>query len=169
MSKKITFIVYGNIIPKMRPRATTGGGFTRVYTPSKQKMNENLIADAYFREVEKTNFEGFGESPVKLEVLIHDEVPKSFSKKKRQLALDGKLLPVTHNGDLDNRLKTICDGLNHTNCWKDDCYVAKIIAERIYDEKDYAEITISEYSQRENSTNETIIENININDDEMVF
>lgn len=147
--KSIKFIVNGVIRPKTRPRASRAGGFIKMYTPTIQASNENWIALCYQREAEVIGFKGFGDSSVKLEVTIHEAIPKSFSKKRRALALEGKELPVTHNGDLDNRLKTICDGLNHTNVWIDDSYVAKIIAERIYDVKNYAEITITEYLERE--------------------
>lgn len=165
--KRIYFKIYGNIKPKERPKFTTINGYGRAYTSKKQSMSETLVADSYIREAEKHDFCGFGENPVEMELVFHEPIPTSASKKKKLQMLSGKIVPTKHNGDLDNRIKTICDGLNHANVWKDDCVVVSIKAKRMYDESEYAEVTLSEYQPKDETYNESVTRNIPESDEEL--
>lgn len=145
--KQISFRIWGEVRPKERPRASAYGGFARIYTTKRQHNNENWIAMEYQKKAEHDNFEGFGELPVILTVIFHEAIPSSTSKKKKRMMIDREIVPTKHTGDLDNRLKTLLDGLNHTNAWKDDCVVVEIHASRVYDDKVFTDVTLTEYQK----------------------
>lgn len=111
----VEFVVPGKPQGKGRPRGTTIAGQVRLYTPSKTKEYEALVA-----EVAQVAMRGrcLIESPVLIELQIYHEVPASWPKRKRAQALQG-LLPATCLPDADNVLKAICDGCNGI-VWKDD-------------------------------------------------
>ena len=59
-------------------------------------------------------------------------IPKSYSKKKREQALNREIFPT--RADIDNYIKSVLDGLNGV-CWEDDRYIYSITAEKIFAEK----------------------------------
>ena len=67
------------------------------------------------------------------------EVPKSYSKKKRIEALEGKIRPT--KADIDNYIKSVLDGLNG-RAFKDDRYVYAVLAEKEYAEEASIEVSI---------------------------
>ena len=67
------------------------------------------------------------------------EVPKSYSKKKRIEALEGKIRPT--KADIDNYIKSVLDGLNK-KAFKDDRYVYAVLAEKEYSEEAGIEVSI---------------------------
>lgn len=109
----IEFTVPGRPFGKERPRAVgRGNGRARIYTPSK-----TLEEEARVREIAKEAMAGaplYGiplTGPCRVEVLSIFEIPKSWSKKKRAAALEGRVLH-TSSPDADNVLKLIKDALN---------------------------------------------------------
>ena len=97
-------IVEGKFVGKQRPRI---GRYGNVYTPQKTKDYEELIRQEYIRN--------FGErrtnAPVSIEIIAYFEIPKSWSKKKKEQACLGIIKPTT-KPDIDNITKTILDALN---------------------------------------------------------
>jgi len=70
------------------------------------------------------------ENPLELTVSFNIGVPKSWSKKKREKALSGDLLPAS-KPDLDNLLKLLLDAMNGL-VYHDDALVCKVTATKQY-------------------------------------
>lgn len=118
---EISIIIPGKPVPKGRPRFTGKNG--KVYTPQKTLQYENLVRESY-----GDNYY-FGEEFIEIKIIAKFSIPQSYSKRKKKEALEGKLRPT--KCDLDNIVKSITDGLNG-KAFKDDRYIVKIVAEKIY-------------------------------------
>ncbi len=107
---KVIFTVPGE--PQGKARARTCGGHT--YTPEKTVLYENLIKTEYARQCGNLKFATLSDGtaqPVAVRIEAVYGIPKSYSKKKRERALNGELAP-TKKPDADNIAKVVCDALN---------------------------------------------------------
>ena len=104
----ITFSIPGEPVAKGRAKVTTIGGHARMYTPAKTERYEAKVA-MFARDAmgDRNLFDG----PVALDLTLYMAVPASWSKKKRDLALSGALIPTT-KPDCSNVLKSVEDGMN---------------------------------------------------------
>lgn len=118
------FEIQGEPMGKQRPKFSRAGKFVRTYTPAKTVNYEQWVKLCY----KQAGGEHLGTGPIEIVVEVNYKIPKSFSKKKRQQALDRIIVP-TVKPDCDNVLKIICDSLNgiayeddkqivHANVWK---------------------------------------------------
>ena len=73
---------------------------------------------------------------------VYRQVPKSWNKKKRQLALDGTIRPTTRP-DTDNYIKGALDALNGV-VYADDSAAVDIIGQKFYSDNPRMEIVIVE-------------------------
>lgn len=134
----LKFIVPGQPTGKGRPRFSRISG--RAYTPKKTAMYENLFLTAFtelYPDWEPT------EKPVLLTMHAYYAVPKSFSRKKHEMAVNESMINrvvPTKKPDLDNIIKCI-DGLNGI-AWKDDSQVVNIVATKEYAEMPRLEVRI---------------------------
>lgn len=128
--RPITLVVEGEPQGKGRPRATSRGGFVSMYTPSKTKDYEKVIAaEAKASMAGRPMITG----PVSVEMEMYHSVRKSWPKKKKELARLGKIAP-TIKVDVDNCLKVFCDALNGL-MWIDDVQVVNVtISKRFADD-----------------------------------
>ena len=120
----VKFIVPGKPVPKGRPRFSKKTG--RTYTPNDTSKYEKLVRECY-----GDNY-FFDTEYIKITVIAKFEIPQSYSKKKKQEALAGKIFPT--KCDLDNIVKSITDGLNGI-AFKDDRYIIRLEAEKIFAEE----------------------------------
>ena len=127
---RVDFTIHTAPVSKQRPRLGKGGC---VYTPSKTKVFENIVALSY------GNRPSFDDKYIRIRLKFKFEVPKSYSKKRRLEALEGKIRPT--KADIDNYIKAVLDGLNK-KAWKDDRYIIGILAEKEYSEKSCIEVSI---------------------------
>ena len=127
---KVKFIIDTKPVPKARPRLGRGG---RVFTPQTTLAFENTCALSY------GNRHNFGKDPISIKITFNFEVPKSYTKKKQQDALNGILRPSRN--DIDNLVKSVLDGLNGI-AWEDDRYICQLKAEKKYNTKDFIEVEI---------------------------
>ena len=127
---RVDFTIHTAPVSKQRPRLGKGG---RVYTPSKTKVFENIVALSY------GNRPSFDDKYIRIRLKFKFEVPKSYTKKKRLEAIEGKIRPT--KADIDNYIKAVLDGLNK-KAWKDDRYIIGILAEKEYSEKSCIEVSI---------------------------
>ena len=127
---RVDFTIHTAPVSKQRPRLGKGGC---VYTPSKTKVFENIVALSY------GNRPNFNDKYIRIRLKFKFEVPKSYSKKKRLEAIEGKIRPT--KADIDNYIKAVLDGLNK-KAWKDDRYIIGILAEKEYSEKSCIEVSI---------------------------
>jgi len=131
----ITIELDGDIVAKGRPRFTTVNGYPRTYTPKKTENFETYVA-MMTKQVIKQPLE----QPVGVDIIVKKRPPKSWSKKKKRQAVEGKVAP-TAKPDLDNYGKSIIDGMNNV-AFKDDSYITELNQQKIYADKDGAEIHI---------------------------
>lgn len=122
----VTFTVEGAPVAKGRPRMV-GGKFPRAYTPAKTRVYENLIRLEAAAAME-------GRDPIEgailLSVTAYMPMPASFSKKKRQDAIDGLVVPAVRP-DIDNIGKAAMDACNGI-LFRDDGQVCDLILRKRY-------------------------------------
>ena len=116
------FEILGKPQGKARPRIGKFG----VYTPQKTVLYEKTVKDTFKKQF--PDFEPFtGEIKVCINAVF--EVPKSYSKKKREELLRGA--GYTHKPDVDNISKIILDSLNGL-AYKDDSQVTCLLVFKEY-------------------------------------
>lgn len=132
----INLTIPGQPQGKGRPRL---GKYT-TYTPDKTRNYE-----AYIQWLFVDSYKGFKPllGTFKIEVVCYYQIPKNFSKKKREAIRNGSLRPTT-KPDVDNCLKLILDSLNSL-CYKDDKQCVEATVKKYYTEDmPRTEITIEE-------------------------
>lgn len=128
---KVDFTIPSSPVPKSRPRFNKNTG--RAFTDDKTRIFENIVSLAYGAR------HYFDDSYIRIRMKFKFEVPKSYSKKKRIEALEGKIRPT--KADIDNYIKSVLDGLNG-KAFKDDRYIYAILAEKEYSEEASIEVSI---------------------------
>jgi Holliday junction resolvase RusA-like endonuclease len=135
-------ILTGDPVPAGRPRfrsihTRSGGSFVSAYTPAHTRKYQDALrfqAQAAMEDAAPYDV------PLSVTLRVYLPVPRSFSFKKRQLALDGALRPITRP-DLDNYIKQL-DALNGV-VWKDDSQIVVIRALKLYSDRPCVEIDIT--------------------------
>jgi Holliday junction resolvase RusA-like endonuclease len=120
------FVVYGKPVAKGRPRFSSRGGFVRSYSPESTVNYENLVKLSFDTCEEKEKLEG----QLGALLLVYCPIPKSTSKKNKELMLNGDIRPTT-KPDLDNIAKAILDALNG-RAFDDDKQVVSLTVEKFY-------------------------------------
>ncbi len=87
----------------------TGKSFTK--SDEKTVMNENFIKLLAQQAMVEQRFKYTNQGAYEVRICVYFEIPKSFSKKKRELIKQGELRP-TRTPDWDNTGKLIGDALN---------------------------------------------------------
>ena len=129
---RVYFIVPGPCVAKPRPRFSSKTG--RVYTPNNGHKYEKLVRECY------GDNKSFEDKFIKIKIIFWFEIPKSYSKQKRQDCAEGFIRPS--RADIDNYIKSVLDGLNKV-AYADDRYIYKIEAEKRYTEHEArTEVTI---------------------------
>lgn len=133
-----SFIIFGNPVAKGRPRVGKFG----TYTPEKTVNYENLVKMSYIEAYSK---EPLLENDLEVTINFYFSIPKSTSKKKRELMLNGKIM---HNKrpDIDNCIKSITDALNEI-AYKDDNQIVKIQASKYYSDEPKTVVFIEEIGE----------------------
>lgn len=116
--------------------------------------NENWIRMEYLKTAEALKFEGFGSDPVCIDISVCRKMPKSFTKKKIDLARQGKLFPTT-KPDIDNIVKTILDALNGI-AFDDDSQIVRIRATKTYYKEDCTIVSMTNWTDDIDNPFETI-------------
>ena len=124
-----TFDIVGEPQGKGRPRFSTRGGFVKTYTPEKTASYENFVKLCYLNKYKGQKLDG----EIVAEIIAYFPIPKSFSKKKRAEAIQGKIKP-TKKPDTDNIAKTILDSLNGI-AFEDDKQVVALLVKKLYGEE----------------------------------
>lgn len=128
-------IVEGKIKGKDRPRFFRGHAVTSAAT----REYEKLVKDSYIMQDGRLL-----ETPVKISITIFHKVPKSASKKDKQLIRDGIKQPIK-KPDIDNVAKIILDSLNGV-AFRDDAQVIKLSLVKKYTESiERVEFEVKEY------------------------
>lgn len=77
-----------------------------------------------------------------MRILAFYSIPKSASKKKRTLMVEGKIRP-TKKPDMDNVMKMIADSLNQV-AYRDDTQIVDAQVRKFYSEQPRIEVSISQ-------------------------
>ncbi|MFK3741419.1 RusA family crossover junction endodeoxyribonuclease [Massilia sp. TN1-12] len=135
----IEFIVPGQPVAKGRPRFARRGKGVVAYTPAKTAAYEALV-----REAATVAMSGRppAAGPLKLVLSLTLQVPLTWSKKRRALAIDGHIR-ATKKPDADNVLKGLKDGCNGI-VWIDDAQVVCIELTKAYGSQPHAAVRILE-------------------------
>ena len=139
MTASVYFVVTGKPVGKGRPRASTRGGFVRMYTDAKTLGYEAAIADEAARAM--SGAEPF-ETPMQMQVSCYYPIPKSWPKKIKQEAIDEERFPNV-KPDLDNVVKAVLDALNGV-VYLDDAQVVNLVATKRYATEPRVEVYIFE-------------------------
>jgi Holliday junction resolvase RusA-like endonuclease len=139
MTFQVMFSVYGEPVPKGRPRFSTRGKFVQTYTPQKTRT--------YEAEVAMMAKAAMGASkPLKggLDVYIHLSfpIPASYSKKRAQDCLN-EAIKHTKKPDADNCAKSIIDGMAGI-VFDNDSQIVSLHIHKTYGEIAKAEILVRE-------------------------
>lgn len=125
------FTIPGEPTGKARPVVTKFGA----HTPEKTVLYENLVKTLYPG--------GFFHEYLEVEIYAYFKIPKSAPKKKRELMLQGYILP-DKKPDCDNIAKIILDALNGI-AYSDDKQVVKMSVMKMYSEEPRAEVVLRDY------------------------
>lgn len=126
-------------VAKGRPKFTRQGF---AYTPKKTRDYEKLVKTIALQHRPKELWLG----PLFLSASFHCPIPESFSKKKKQLAIEGKLRPASRP-DLSNYVKAVEDALNGV-IYKDDSQIVDESLEKLYSSHPRVEIYIEEIDEK---------------------
>jgi Holliday junction resolvase RusA-like endonuclease len=125
----VEFFVPGEPVGKGRPRVGKVGQHARLFTPAKTVNYEGLIAHAGSQAMQAR---ALIDGPVLVEMHMGLSIPQSMSKKRKALAVAGRVFP-TKKPDMDNVIKAIFDGLNGV-VWVDDVQVVDTMVRKRYAE-----------------------------------
>ena len=128
------FWVPGKPFGKQRPRVCNGHAFT----PQETVDYENLVR-LCFRKKYPQHIPADGQYMVCIIAIF--PIPKSWSKKKRELALKCEILPG--KPDWDNIGKIICDALNGVLYEDDACVYGGCVFKR-YGEREGVDVTVAQ-------------------------
>ena len=126
---------------KKRPKFSTIHGYAQAVKAKEDVIYENLVKVS-FQQAKTVDYDLFNK-PIKMKITAFFAVLKSFSKKKIEQALQGKIFPVT-KPDVDNIAKIICDALNDV-AYKDDTQIVELTIVKKYAMEPKVEITLEEY------------------------
>lgn len=134
MNKPISITVYGNAVPKGRPRVALRGKHPVVYTPTKTREWEQLIKLAAAGKVKELMT-----GPIELDVEFYLPRPKS---------LPNRITYHTKRPDLDNLIKAVMDALNGV-VWRDDSQVVEKHVYKYYACSERPHVTIDILEMKE--------------------
>ncbi len=133
----ITFVVNGDPIGKHRHRSMVlPNGTIHNYNSKKNTDYEKLVALEYKKQCPGIYFS----NELSVYINAYFGIPKSWSKKKRELALEGILRPNT-KPDCDNISKIVLDSLNKV-AFDDDKQVTDLSVHKYYSDEPRVEVTI---------------------------
>ena len=139
----IDLIIEGEPVGKGRPRVTTRGKFAHAYTPLKTKNYERMVMNSFLN---KYTFNDQLSGPIEANIKGYFSIPKSTSKKVRNLMLSNKI-HHTKKPDIDNIAKSVLDSLNGL-AYEDDSQVVKLTGEKLYSDNPRVELYLKEIYEK---------------------
>ena len=135
----ISLNIPGQPVAKGRPRFARRGKKIITYTPEKTADYENMIK-AIAIEVMQGRLPS--KAPLEINAVLSFEIPASWPKKKRQEAIEGKIM-ATKKPDADNCIKLVLDACNKI-CYEDDSQIVSVILFKEYSEYPTTRLVIRE-------------------------
>ena len=128
----VEITVHGKVVGKGRPHFIRKTGVA--ITPARTRSYESVIRDYAMAEMQGNEpWEG----RVKAEIVAIHEIPKSWNKKKKELAESNLIAPS--KPDVDNVVKIVLDACNRT-VYIDDCQVVTCVVQKEFGNKARLEI-----------------------------
>lgn len=140
--RTVKFIVPGEPKGKGRPIFARKTG--RAITPKGTVAYEDLVRMEYFRQCAEERFPDG--SMLDMRIVAYYSIPKSASKKRRGMMLDGRIRP-TKKPDMDNVIKIVADSLNNI-AYHDDTQIVDCQCRKFYSEKPRVEVRILEVTPK---------------------
>ena len=137
---EVKFTVLGEPKGKGRPKFSRRGQYVQTYTPDATASYENLVKLEYERQCGGKQFSR--DTPLEMRIMAYFSIPKSKSKKVKQL-MRHKVLRPTKKPDIDNIVKIIADGLNGV-AYYDDAQIVDASVRKFYSGKPRVVVTILE-------------------------
>lgn len=131
------FKIPGMVQAKQRPRLSRG----RVYTPQATVNYEGYVKWCYSDYANQTGWTPM-ENAIRADIKVFMPVPKSDSKKKKDLKLSGKIRP-TMKPDNDNIAKSVLDALNGL-AYVDDKQIVELKVDKYYGVEPYVHVKLTE-------------------------
>ena len=140
----IQLTVPGQPMGKQRARTRTvntkaGKSFVMSYTPKKTLNYETYIKELFI--IKYPRFKPL-EGALSVDLKAYLDIPKSKSKKQKELMRQHKIMPTTRP-DVDNIFKVFLDAMQGV-CFKNDSQVVAARLAKFYSETPRVEIIISE-------------------------
>ena len=135
----IRFTYFGEIKGKGRPRFRNAGKFIQTYTDANTRNYEMSIKEAYLQQSGNEKYMN-SEVPLKMRLLVFQQIPKSVSGKKHRAMESGVILP-TKKPDCDNILKSVLDSLNQV-AFYDDTQIVELSVQKWYSDMPRLEVEI---------------------------
>jgi Holliday junction resolvase RusA-like endonuclease len=137
----LKFTVGGDPIGKARQRFDCRTN--RAYTPAKTRDYEELVRRNYRAKHGKTALSG----AIFAAITAYFPIPKSWSKKRKEQAMRGKIKPTT-KPDCDNIAKIMLDALNGA-AYKDDAQITRLTVSKAYSLEARVEVVLQEINQNQ--------------------
>lgn len=141
---RVTLTIPGVPIAKGRPRfrnrrTKSGAEFVQAYSPEKTRSY-----DAVVRTLADQAMAGRPPlaGPLQVNFVAFLPVPRSWSQKRSQSALAGRVLP-TYRPDLDNMIKNVLDGSNGI-LFADDALITDMVVSKRYSDRPRAVLEVIE-------------------------
>ena len=122
-------------VPKGRPRFTRSG---IAYTPSATREYEDIVR-LYAKTAKIHALTG----DIRAAICFYMPIPKSWSKRKKQLATNGDIRPSV-KPDIDNLTKAVLDALNGGVAYHDDKQLVELHLSKVYSDYPRPEIELEE-------------------------
>ena len=139
--EELNFIIPGKVQAKQSVKFANVGGFMKKYTPPEMVNYANWVKQSFCSEYPDYIPTQFIDKAITAQIDVYFEIPKSFSKVKRNNALSGAIRP-TIKPDCDNISKNILDALNGI-AYPDDKQISTLIINKFYSETPYVRVSIS--------------------------
>jgi len=137
-----SFTVLGRPAGKQRPLFVRRGKFTKAITREMTVNYENTIKEEFVRQCDPDRLL---DGPLGIRIECYHYIPKSTSKKKRELMISHSIRPTT-KPDADNIMKVVCDALNGV-AYGDDKQIVSWAGVKRYGEQPRVEVVIWELNE----------------------
>ena len=141
----IRMVIMGNVQSQLRPIMSTTQADKKAVAIDPPKCREyKRMTSKVMKNYVGDDFELLDE-PLRVEIDIYREIPKSWTAKKHKQAVDREIYPTSKN-DIDNLSKPIMDSATGV-VWKDDGCVVELESKKVYSDFPRAEIRIYKISE----------------------
>lgn len=121
------FLIHGEPVAQGRPRFSTRGNLVRTYDPKKSRDWKDYAKYILKYSMQRRKYTLIEEA-CRLSIKVYKSIPKSYSKKKTQMCMNGTIRPSV-KPDLDNYIKAVKDAMggdkDNKIVWYDDSLVVE--------------------------------------------